>query len=72
MTAEEVMGLQIGETVELIGSGQSVTCTVAAHGGEKFLTWRDKGQLKRLAIRDYPGTYFTPRPIFEERRNGNA
>ena len=59
MTAEEVKRLQVGEAVKLCGeSGESVSCIVAGHGGKKFLTYRDKGQIKRFAIRDYPGRQY--------------
>lgn len=62
LSAEQVTALQVGQRVNLCLDGddsQSVACTVArCHGAAKFLTYRDKGQLKRFAIRDYPGTYF--------------
>lgn len=59
MTAEQVKRLQVGEAVDLCGDGKRVGCIVARrHGGQKFLTYRDKGQLKRFAIRDYPGRQY--------------
>lgn len=59
MTAEEVKRLQVGEAVYLCGdSGEIVACIVAGQGGKKFLTYRDKGQIKRFAIRDYPGRHY--------------
>ena len=62
LNAEQVKALQVGQRVNLCldrDDSQSVACTVArCHGGTKFLTYRDKGQLKRFAIRDYPGRYY--------------
>ena len=38
-------------------SPSPTTCTVAFRGSpaNKFLTYRDNGQIKKFAIRDYPG-----------------
>ena len=62
LSAEQVTALQVGQRVSLCPEGdgsQRVVCTVArVRGGAKFLTYRDKGKLKWLSIRDYPGTYF--------------
>lgn len=61
MTAEEVRALEVGQTVRICsdsGEAVSVECIVAASGAAKFLTYRDKGQLKRFAIRDYPGKHY--------------
>lgn len=58
MTAAEVKALQVGETVKIEKEGhEPILCTVAFHGNpaNKFLTYRDRGQIKRFAIRDYPG-----------------
>ncbi len=57
MTAEEVKALQVGETVTIRKEGhEPILCTVAfrEHAGNKFLTYRDHGQIKKFAIRDYP------------------
>ena len=57
MTAEEVKALQVGETVKIQKEGREpIICTVAFHGNpaNKFLTYRDKGQIKKFTIRDYP------------------
>lgn len=61
MMAEEVRALEVGQTVRICSDSceaASVECTVAACGGSKFLTYRSKGQLKRFAIRDYPGKHY--------------
>ena len=58
MTAEEVKSLQVGETVRVIKEGcEPVFCTVAFRGtpDRKFLTYRVKGEIRRFAIREYPG-----------------
>lgn len=57
MTAEEVKALQVGEIITIRKEGhEPIMCTVAfqGHAGNKFLTYRDKGQIKKFAIRDYP------------------
>lgn len=62
MTAEEVKALQVGETVKIQKEGhEPILCTVAFRGNpaNKFLTYRDKGQIKRFAIRDYPGMVYS-------------
>ncbi len=62
MTAEEVKALQVGETVTIRKEGhEPIICTVAFRGttANKFLTYRDKGQIKRFAIRDYPGMTYS-------------
>ena len=62
MTAEEVKALQVGETVKIQKEGhEPIICTVAFHGNpaNKFLTYRDKGQIKKFAIRDYPGMTYS-------------
>lgn len=62
MTAEEVKALQVGETVKIQKEGhEPIICTVAFrdHPANKFLTYRDKGQIKRFAIRDYPGVAYS-------------
>lgn len=62
LSAEQVKALQVGQRVNLCLDGDdshSVACMVAGcHGAAKFLTYRDKGQLKSFAIRDYPGRYY--------------
>ena len=56
LTVEHVNALQIGESVYICKAGhEPVRCTVACRAGKKFLTYRDKGQIKRFNIRDYPG-----------------
>ena len=62
MTAEEVKALQVGETVKIQKEcREPILCTVAFrdHPVNKFLTYRDKGQIKRFAIRDYPGMTYS-------------
>lgn len=62
MTAEEVKALQVGETVKIEKEGhEPIICTVAFrdHPANKFLTYRDRGQIKRFAIRDYPGMAYS-------------
>ena len=62
MTAEEVKALQVGETVTIRKEGhEPIMCTVAfqGHAGNKFLTYRDRGQIKRFVIRDYPGMTYS-------------
>lgn len=62
MTAEEVKALQVGETVTIQKEGhEPITCTVAFRGSpvNKFLTYRDKGQIKKFPIRDYPGMTYS-------------
>lgn len=62
MTAEEVKALQVGETVNVQKEGhEPIVCTVAfrEHPSNKFLTYRDKGQIKKFAIRDYPGMMYS-------------
>lgn len=58
MTSEQVKALQVGETVSVIKEGcEPVLCTVAFRGepSRKFLTYRVKGEIRRFAIREYPG-----------------
>lgn len=62
MTAEEVKALQVGETVTIRKEGhEPILCTVAfrEHPSNKFLTYRDKGQIKKFTIRDYPGMTYS-------------
>lgn len=62
MTAEEVKALQVGETVTIRKEGhEPILCTVAFRDSpaNKFLTYRDKGQIKKFAIRDYPGMTYS-------------
>ncbi len=62
MTAAQVKALLIGDTVSIQKEGhEPVLCVVAFRGkpGNKFLTYRDRGQVKAFAIKDYPGlNYF--------------
>lgn len=61
MTAEEVRALQVGDTVTVRKEGREpVICTVAFRGdpSKKFLTYRVNGEIKRFAIKDYPGICF--------------
>ena len=62
LTVEEVKALSIGIRVNIEGEDQSgehrvIECTVAGVSGhdEKFLTYRVKGELRRCAIKEYPG-----------------
>lgn len=58
LTVEEVKALQVGETVRVIKEGcEPVFCTVAFRGepSRKFLTYRVNGEIRRFAIREYPG-----------------
>ena len=62
MTAEEVKALQVGETVTVRKEGhEPILCTVAFRDSpaNKFLTYRDNGQIKKFAIRDYPDLRFS-------------
>lgn len=61
MTAEEVKALHIGDTVTVCKEGhEPIICLVSFRGipTNKFLTYRDKGQIKKFAIRDYPGMQY--------------
>ena len=61
MTAEEVKALHIGDTVTVCKEGhEPISCIVAfrVHPSNKFLTYREKGQIKKFAIRDYPGMQY--------------
>lgn len=59
MTAEDVKRLQVGETVLICdGMGRSVPCVVASRMGVKCLTYRIKGQIRALEIRDWPGKHY--------------
>ena len=60
LNAQQVQELQIGDQVYLCGedaAGQPcrVLCTVARRGGKKYLTYRQNGQIRRCAIKDYEG-----------------
>ena len=58
MTAEEVKALPVGKVITVWKAGHDpIRCTVAfrGHPANKFLTYREKGQIKKFAIRDYPG-----------------
>lgn len=62
MTAEEVKALQVGEAVTARKEGhEPIVCTVAFRGrpDNKFLTYRDKGQIKKFPIKDYPGMTYS-------------
>lgn len=66
ITTEEVLALSVGCTVNIHGEDKDgvhrvVECTVAGiPPRKKFLTYRDStGSIKRLAIKDYPGKYYT-------------
>lgn len=57
MQACDVLALAVGDSVYICKEGREpVLCTVAFRGNpaNKFLTYRDNGQIKRFAIRDYP------------------
>ena len=64
ITVEQVMKLEIGCRVNLHGEDVDgnhrwMECTVAGHSGQKFLTYRHNGQLKRCPIKEYPSKYYT-------------
>lgn len=61
MNAAEVKALQVGETVKIQKEGHKpILCTIAYQGtpANKFLTYRDQGQIKKFSIRDYPGVHY--------------
>lgn len=65
ITAEQVAALPIGSRVDIHGEDQSgehrvIECTVAGLSPDykKFLTYRVKGELRKCAIKDYPGKTF--------------
>ena len=67
ITVERVKALAIGSRVDIHGEDQNgehkvIECTVAGRGDmtQKFLTYRVKGELRRCAIKEYPGKYYTP------------
>ena len=64
ISLEELQSLPVGSRVNICGTDESgkdrcIKCTVAGWNGTKFLTYRDKGILKRTRIREYPGKRFT-------------
>ena len=59
LTADEVLSLPLGCRVYINGDGVRELCTVAGHAERKFLTYRKNGLIKRFAINDYPGKYYT-------------
>lgn len=66
MTADQVKALQVGETVTIQKEGhEPILCTVAfrGHPSNKFLTYRDKGQIKKFPIRDYPGVAYVRKEL---------
>lgn len=63
MSVDQVKTLAVGSRINIKGQDeagilQSIECIVAMHGGKKFLTYRIKGDLKRCAIKEYPGKYY--------------
>lgn len=65
ITVDEVRVLEIGNRVNIHGEDSDgkhrvLECTVAGMPGRKFLTYRDPhGSIRRCAIKDYPGKYYT-------------
>ena len=64
ISLEELQSLPVGSRVNICGTDESgkdrcIKCTVAGWNGTKFLTYRDKGILKRTRIREYTGKRFT-------------
>lgn len=62
MNAEQVKSLHVGETVTVRKDGhEPILCTVSYRGSpvNKFLTYREKGQIKKFAIRDYPDIQYS-------------
>lgn len=65
ISAEEVAALPIGSRVNIQGTDENgeqrvIECTVAGTWPEmrKFLTYRVKGELRKCAIKEYPGKTF--------------
>ena len=65
ISAEEVAALPIGSRVDIHGEDENgehrvIECTVAGlfRDNKKFLTYRVKGELRKCAIKDYPGKTF--------------
>lgn len=66
ISVEEVKTLAVGSNVYIHGEDQSgehrvIECTVAGTWPEmrKFLTYRVKGELRKCAIKEYPGKYYS-------------
>lgn len=64
LSVDEVRALEIGNRVTIHGADtdgnqRELACTVAGLPGNKFLTYRITGKIKRCAIKDYPGKYYT-------------
>ena len=65
ISAEEVATLPIGSRVDIHGEDENgehrvIECTVAGlfRDNKKFLTYRVKGELRKCAIKEYPGKTF--------------
>lgn len=65
ISAEEVAALPIGSRVDIHGEDENgehrvIECTVAGlfRDNKKFLTYRVKGELRKCAIKEYPGKTF--------------
>lgn len=64
ISTEAVTKLSVGELVNIHGQDAEgnhrvISCVVAFNGRRKILTYRDGGQIRHCAIRDYPGKYYT-------------
>ena len=61
---DRVQTLSVGNRVNIHGEDAEgnhrvLECTVASRAGRTFLTYRDGGDLKHCALREYPGKYYT-------------
>ena len=64
LTLDQVKTLSVGTRVNIHGEDSEghhrvLECTVAGRDGQKFLTYRDHGTIKRCPIKDYPGKTYT-------------
>ena len=59
LTADDVLALPLGSRVYIKDENNETLCTVAGHPDRKFLTYRKDGLIKKCAIKDYTGKYYT-------------